>query len=383
MKKSILITIGVLIILLVIGVWAYLFTFGKPANSSEIFARFGAGKDATVPVVLPEDTRVDTGDTSHSGASQALKQLTTRPVAGAGFVKGGIRYVEQGTGHIYTIDFATGVETLLSGTTIPGTRSAVFSPDSSYVAITMVNGQTNKTLTGQLKTGELFSGVALPDGAYNIAFASASGTLQFIVRGTYGSTGYSYNIARGASTKLFTIPLEDIHVLWGNPTYVYTTPTAKQTGYLYKVLKNELVYVTNGEPGLMAFMTGDGVVVTRNTDTVRSYAINSKGEKLAQPLIPYIPEKCTSGESFVYCAIPKNTLDTQTFPDDWYMGTISFDDVLRKVDIVNGSATLLVDFKSVSERAIDIAHIGADVDGQHIYFINKNDNTLWMFDTTL
>lgn len=383
MKKPIFITIGILIILLILGVWAYLFTFGKPANSGEIFARFGAGKDATTPAVLPEDTRVDTGDTSQSGASQALKQLTTRPVAGAGFVEGGIRYVEQGTGHIYAIDFATGVETLLSGTTIPGTRSAVFSPDSSYVAVSMMDGQMTKTLAGRVTKGEQFSGVALPPGATNMAFAHATGTLQFIVKGDYGSVGYSYNIERGASTKIFTIPLQDIHVLWGNPTYVYTTPTAKQTGYLYRLLKNELVYVTSGEPGLMGFVTKDGVVVTRNTDTVRSYAINSKGEKMAQPLIPYIPEKCTSGESFVYCGIPKDALNTQTFPDDWYMGTVSFDDVLRKVDIVDGSATLLVDFKSVSGRAIDIAHIGADEDGQRIFFINKNDNTLWMFDTTL
>ncbi len=383
MKKSILITIGVLIILLILGVWAYLFTFGKPANSGEIFARFGAGKDATTPAVLPEDTRVDTGDTSQSGASQALKQLTTRPVAGAGFVEGGIRYVEQGTGHIYAIDFATGVETLLSGTTIPGTRSAVFSPDSSYVAVSMMDGQVTKTLAGRVTKGEQFSGVALPTGASNMAFAHATGTLQFIVKGDYGSVGYSYNIERGASTKIFTIPLQDIHVLWGNPTYVYTTPTAKQTGYLYRLLKNELVYVTNGEPGLMAFTTGDGLMVTHNAySEIFSFAILSDNTKVPQPLA-FITEKCTSGESFVYCGIPKDALNTQTFPDDWYMGTVSFDDVLWEVDVVKGRATALVNFKSVSGRAIDIAHIGADEDGQRIFFINKNDNTLWMFDTTL
>lgn len=382
MKKSVLITIGILIILLIIGIWVYLFMFGAPKNSAEVFARFGVGSDAETPV-LPENTNVDVGAVSNEGAPQALKQLTTRPVAGAGFVDGGIRYVEQGTGHIYAIDLTTGAETLLSGTTIPGTRSAVFSPNGSHVALTMNDAGTDKTLAGKVVTGGQFSGIALPKGASNIAFGNATGTLQFTMRAVTGSTGYSYNIERDASTQIFAIPLQDIHVLWGNPVYVYTTPTAKQTGYIYTLLENELVYVTEGEPGLMGFATSDGLVVNRNTDSeILSYAINSKGEKNIQPFT-YIPEKCTSGESYVYCAIPKYAIDPSTFPDDWYMGTIALEDTLWKVDIVKGSAVQLVDFTAESGRSIDVSHIGADADGTRIYFTNKNDNTLWMFDTSL
>ena len=154
-------------------------------------------------------------------------------------------------------------------------------------------------------------------------------------------------------------------------------------GYLYKVIKNDLHYVTKGGRGLSSFATHDGVMVTRSTDTlVKSFLITLDDEIVGQPL-PYIPEKCVSGETFLYCAIPKETLNTQTFPDDWYMGDVSFNDSLWSVDTTNQKAKVLVDFTDTSGRAIDVLKIGADREGKRVYLINKNDNTLWLFDTTL
>lgn len=382
MKKTIFITVGILILVLVVGVWAYLFTFGTPKSSNEIFARFGAGNDAEI-TTLPENTNIDVSNTDAVGAPQILKQLTTRPVAGAGFSGNTIRYVEQGTGHIYVIDLESGAETLLSGTTIPGARNAVFSEDGLYTAVTMLNEGNEKTLVGKLSLGTQFSGVSLPAGAKNVAFVNASGTLEYTITDGFNTQGYSYNMLKEVDTKVFELPLKDIEVLWGNPTYVYTTPTTKQLGYLYQVVKNNLHFVTEGDRGLMSFVTHDGVMVTRVTDAlVKSFLITSDGQRIAQPL-PYIPEKCTSGKMFLYCAIPKNTLNTHAFPDDWYMGTVSFDDSLWTIDTQNQKASVLIDFTDTSGRAMDVLKIGADTEGKKVYLINKNDNTLWLFDTTL
>lgn len=382
MKKNIFIFVGIVILLLVIAVWAYLFTFGAPKNGAELFTRFGVGGDVE-NFTPPESTSVDVSDVNSAGATQALKQLTTRPVAGAVFVDGGIRYVEQGTGHIYDINLQSGTETLQSGTTIPSARDAIFSDGGSYTAITMLDEGKEKTLVGKLGSGAQFSGVTLPLGAKNITFVNASGTLEYTVHEGSNTHGYSYNMLKEVDTMVFTLPLKDVNVLWGNPTYVYTTPSTKQEGYLYQVIKNNLHYVTKGGRGLASFATHDGVMVTSSIGTLMgSFLISSSGERITQPL-PYIPEKCVSGETFIYCAIPKETIDTQTFPDDWYMGDVSFNDSLWSVHTKNQKAEMLVDFRNESGRAIDVLKIGADREGKRVYLINKNDNTLWLFDTTL
>ena len=384
MKKKILITFGIILTILILGVWAYLFTFGAPKNTAEIFTNFGMGGDAEI-VPIPESTTIDTGDSTTTGTPQALKQLTTRPVAGAVFTNEGsaIRYVEQGTGHIYSIDLTNGTETLISGTTLPGTRNAVFSKDGASVAITISDGGNLKTLVGEVgkEGGQNFTGVALPQGAVEIYFSNATNTLMYALKGTTGTTGYSYNTKKETGTQLFSIPLRDIHVLWeGDQIYVYTVPTNAQTGYMYKIVKNDLTYVTEGGRGLLGFISNNNPIVTRtDVSGVYSYYIQEKTDTPTQVVI--IPEKCVGGKNLLYCSVPRDFGNTEAFPDNWYKGVTSYSDILWEIDTPVGVATPLSDFELESGRQIDVSNIGISSDDTRLYLINKNDNTLWMFDT--
>jgi hypothetical protein len=49
------------------------------------------------------------------------------------------------------------------------------------------------------------------------------------------------------------------------------------------------------------------------------------------------------------------------------------------IDTFTGEVELVSDFTYASGRNIDIAQIGIDTEGERLYFINKNDNTLWMY----
>lgn len=382
MNKTILITIGVIIFALILGVWAYLFTFGTPKNVSDVFTNFGNGKTQDSSTLV-DTTRIDTEPVTKNGRVQALKQISTRPVAGAGFTQDGIRYVEQGTGHVYDIHLDTGEETLMSGTTIPGTRRAIFSENAEFVAITMQDNNTTKTIVGSLAQGAQFSGKTLPSNATQVAFSKSTGTILYSLQESLGTVGYSYNLERDTTTRLFALPLRDVRMLWGNPAYVFTTPTSNQRGYIYRIEKSDLHYVTEGGRGLMAFSTPDQLVITSNSDTsIQSLSLDTNGNTMDQAL-PLIPEKCAVHESALYCGVPKETLNSYSFPDVWYKGITSYTDVLWSISLSEGKAVALVDFIAVSGRAIDIAKIGTDTTGQKIYFINKNDNTLWIFDTAL
>ncbi|MCR4285855.1 MAG: hypothetical protein NUW00_03090, partial [Candidatus Kaiserbacteria bacterium] len=272
MKKSVFIILCTIFTLLILGIWAYLFTFGTPKDGAEIFANFGLGNEEESSPVIVDTTTVDVSDTTQEGAPQALKQLTLRPIAGATFTENGstVRYVEQGTGHIYSINLVSGAESLISGTTLPGTREALFSKDGAQVAISIFDGTELKTLVGSVgeSATQSFTGVSLPQGAQNIFFDTATNTLMYTLEGEDGVSGYSYNTKKETGIQLFSIPLRDVTVLWGGESiYVYTTPTASQTGYLYKISKNELTYVTEGGKGLMGFVFNDAPIVTTSEET--------------------------------------------------------------------------------------------------------------------
>jgi hypothetical protein len=384
MKKTILIILGILIITLVVSVWVYLLMFGKPESASDVFARFGAGETNTSQTTVDTNTYATTTNFESvvDTTPRKLKQLTTRPVAGAYIAENVVRYVEQGTGHVYEIDLGSGAESLISGTTIPQTTSASFGSDGETLTVSSLSDGTAETIVGTIDRNKgQIDGVALPKGATEIAFADTE-SVYYLLEQPSGASGYIYDITDEASTELFAIPLRDVRVLWGNPHYVYTTPTASQMGYIYKISgKSTLSFVTPGGYGLTAERFGYGVVTTSIYKDTHSYlAHGSDGTKVEQAL-PYIPEKCVvnpSDETYLFCTVPRN-LDG-LFPDDWYMGARSYNDALWGMHTGTGEAVLMLDFLSESGREMDVYKIEVDETGMRLLFVNKNDNTLWMFD---
>lgn len=380
MNKKLLIVFGIILILLVVVVWMYLFYSGKTSTNDGIFAQFGEGGDA---IDIIENTPATPEDTVVNTSPQRLRQLTfLRSVAGATFTETGVIYVEQGTGHVFHINLVSGNETLVSGTTIPGTREAVFSPRGTYVAIThYVDGEA-KTVLGSISAEGGLEGISLPNGAREFSFDENGERLYYLLAYENGSRGYSYDITGVKATELFDIPLRDIRVIWGEEQYVYTTPSVGTEGYVYKLINNTLTYIAEGALGLTALKLGDkvgitfvdkGVVTTKLVDN-ESFQFDS-----------LIPEKCVADPldtSVIFCAIPSN-LVRETFPDGWYKGVISYEDVLWKMNVETGEAFSLLNFSHEGGRGMDVSKIGINYLGTKLFFINKNDNSLWLFDQTL
>lgn len=382
MNKKIFITLGTILFLSIMAVWVYVLVNGPTAaNNGDSFAEFGDGGNSGY-VPSPGDQIITDVRVDEDPAEQRLRQLTTNPVAGAVFAENGIYYVEQGTGHLRHINLVTGSETLVSGKTIPGAYEALFSSDGSIVAITTTQDGISKTIVAEVPpfggVGNL-EGESLTPGASEIDLATKPGTVFYLVETTNGSTAYSYDIGKRTGSVIFEIPLRDIHVLWGSPaTYVYTTPTEKQAGYLYKVVGNDLRYVTRGGIGLMGLSYYGGLVVTRKENGYwRSEAITATGQE-TDLLLALVPEKCTSSMSRIFCALPQNLESMAGFPDAWYKGTLSSSDSLWQIGI-DIPEVFLSDFLQESGREIDVLKIGINSLESHLFLINKNDNTLWLY----
>ena len=384
MKKTIFITVIILSILIIVSVFIYLFMFGKPKDTNEVFTHFGLGNNSVVHEnnqnPITPSSNFESVVNTHSSR---LQQITTRPVAGAYATDEIIRYIEQGTGHIYEINIKTGEETLEGSATIPQTNEAVFSPDGTWVAITSLSALGTETIVSAIGARNTAKGISLPHNATEVAFTTDSSELYYLTENENGSIGYRYNLKSQTSIALFSIPIRDIRVLWGTPIYVYTTPTSKQTGYMYKIgPKSALEYVTEGMPGLLGFRYAGGIILTSVTDKKNIFRAIQNDGSIIEQAIPIMHEKCVeiyASNNLIICAMPKD-MHSGVFPDDWYMGNVSFSDTLLSINVNSGEATFLIDLLEESGQEIDVSRIGISESGSLIYLINKNDNALWLYD---
>ena len=210
MKRSLIITVGVLIILLIIGLWAYLMVYGAPKETREVFTNLGFSSNSNIPTKVVDVENIQNKGTNLSLTGVALQQLTTRSIAGFGFVGDSntkIRYVEKGTGHLYEIDTNESTENQISLTTIAKTAEAVFSQNGNSVVLTKYEGYEKiRTIGTVIKKDTAISLTNLPPRTENISFLDDD-TLYFTIESNVGTKGYKYVVSKKIQKKYLVLNL--------------------------------------------------------------------------------------------------------------------------------------------------------------------------------
>lgn len=393
MKKTLIIGGGILAVVCLFLIWVYLLIFGTPKPVTEFFTDFslfgGSSETGTetpfVPVVPDAPTVVDV-------QTEKLRQLTTRPVIGfreqrtIGATTSNMRYAEAGTGHIYQINLATGEEIRLSNTTIPNAESAVFSPDGNYAAIRSGFGNDSDIILLTLKTLETSTAETLSVQMSDFAF-SVTGELLYTVTTTEGTTGRSINLTTRISQDLFTIPFQSITMIWSTdgitPHYVYPKATSKLNGYLYAIKNGTIARQPISGFGLVASANPYFTIHTKlnGTEPVSFISTLATNVVATAPIL-FEPHKCAFASfstSTMYCGY-ELTEYSYNYPDDWYQGTRSFSDRIWRINLAKNSASQLVIPPQVAGRDIDITDLEVGAGDRMIYFMNKNDKTLWLYE---
>jgi hypothetical protein len=382
MKRPVIIAIGILIILLIVGMWVYLLLYGTPQEAREVFTNLGITSEQGREVRVVE-VQSDTANTTKLALNGDLQQLTTRAVAGFAFSSSTpnlIRYVERGTGHVYEIDTTKGTEEQISVVTLPQANEAVFSPNATAVAITAYEGYVKKVSVGVL--GKDAAGIKmtlLPTNAENIAFED-NATLNFTVEKDGTTYGYTYNITSGRQTELFKVGFGSVKMLSGadiSKNYIQTKPAATAEGYLYTVSKGSLIALPQTGKGLTTFMNDTHTVATYiENEHYRSF-ITADATTQQQP-IPMFEEKCTFAPTGLWCAAPLEPV-ASTYLEDWYKGVASSIDYIWFIPKGSQSATLKADLQKISGRNIDVTGLTLNSKGSTLLFANKNDQSLWLY----
>ena len=392
MKKTYFIIAGVIAVLLLVAIWVYLLIYGTPKPVEEFFTDFtmtGIGEDMPLEPYLPPETeaQVDVN-------AAKLRQLTTRPVIGLheytegeGLTKNTfIRYAEAGTGHIYSINIVTGEEKRISNATVSGASRAVFSPNGQYAAIasgfTSQNTITLITLTDE----DTATTQQLSQKMVDFNF-STTNQLRYTEYSSSGQTGRTLNPETLVGSSLFTIPFQSATVVWSTdsstPNYVYPKTSARLPGYLYTLSKGTIKRLPVSGNGLTTEANNDYYISTLQVG-VKPGSFITKASNQKTTALPIImePSKCvfsTQNSNLLFCGY-ELTEYSYEFPDNWYKGLITFSDSIWQIDVERGAATQIVNPENEISRTVDITNMSIGSTNEVLYFTNKTDNTLWMYE---
>jgi hypothetical protein len=385
MKRSYFIIGGGVILAILIGFWVYSFLYGSPDNEDSFFTNLGIfGQDNSVPFVPPPPAEeIPTVDVQ----SDPLRQLTTKPVVGMRMLTIGstsvMRYVEAGTGHVYDIDLITGQEVRVSNISVPVASEAVVSPTGDYIAVRSGYNNQNELILINLSSLDNPTSTVLPNQVESFTFGF-NNELLFTEFNLGQTEGKGYLPSTGATRRLFVAPFTAHNMAWSNSStsnhIIFTKPAASQLGYAYEITVNGLVRLPQSGYGLAATQSnGVRFVGQLRNGTYTSTIVGKNNQPTLSPGAN-IPDKCIAGlrraETY-YCASPLEIRDAN-FPDSWYKGTLVSDDYLW--EIRSGGSTLMTyPLRSIG-RSLDMINLSLSPDEEMLYFVNKTDRTLWLYE---
>ena len=235
----------------------------------------------------------------------------------------------------------------------------------------------------------------------NIRAATNNKNLLFFLQMIDGkSVGVVVDVANPSKTQViwrsdFTSWLPR----WGNSPHItlHTPITDMMKGFVYLVdpngvLPNEqFVSLASGGSAFMDATTGYFMLFETKADNFAGKAVVTNRDRSITIDLPItLPEKCDAVNGIFVCAapisIPVETLSgyETVFPDSWYQGDITFDDVIVSVNAATGEKQLLLspdqeEIQILSRNTtFDVIHPQLTSDGEFLFFINKYDMALWM-----
>ena len=386
------------------------------ATSSPLFVPLNRpGQSGTNKNAQNNNTNTGTYATTSNPVGQipVLRLLSNTPIGGYSASTTAsttvVRWVDRGRGTIYeakenSLDIRTLSTTILPRmyTSVWNTNLSAFigmmlpdntTPPSAVYASLMAPAITQAaSTTSSISTVAPFNlkGKQLPANTIAIAVAPAGDKIFFLVKEGIGSSGYTANFDGTKVVRIFTTPLTQINVEWPVSNIIAITTKGNSTmgGFLYFVNPTTGVWkkILGPYNGMSTRVSHDGkhVIVSitgQNNDVVTDiYTVATNSGVTA--LINTLADKCAWGNFYkdlVYCAVPFQPV-SGTYPDDWYKGSLSTVDKIWSVNATTGEVHMVGQIIGQADRVIDAFNLSLDSKDTYLFFMNKNDLSLWSLD---
>ena len=431
MSRKLSYTIITIIILAVLGAFAYFFFYlNKPAppgnsvTAQNPFSPFGSGgsSNAQKPGNNTPNVSTQNGQTYQY---PKVRELWPTPIGG--FVASTtasstfVRFVDRGTGYIYDMDMASATPINISNTTVPLVYSSYWNKNAMsgifrYIKeggddITNFYVQLHSTATTTVihvtnASGTAMTNIPIPPvlsqtpydlrGTYfpgNIISAAVSpkGNQIFTIENENGNgVGFISNFDGSGSSQIFSTPLTQVNAFWPSTTTLMmsTKASGSSYGYLYaiNIKTGGMSEILGGVTGLSVLpnQTGQLVLYSDNSSSGNSVTSLYTVKDSSSQDLPFVTlaEKCVWSRQNpldLYCAVPVSTL-SNAYPDAWYKGTDPTTDQIVEIDTDTGSVHLVSNLSQDAKTSIDAEWLALDPSERFLYFVNKNDLSLWSVD---
>ena len=298
-----------------------------------------------------------------------------------------IRYVEQGSGHIYEHDFASSTTRKITNTTIPKTSEAYFLANGTKVLLRYLDA-SNKKIENYLATipnssvTDSLTGTFLPSNITALSVAPGGGEFFYMAKTASGSIGNIFSTKTNTERRVFSSAFSEWLPVWsGDGVFLQTKPSSAYPGYLYtqNIIKNTFSRIAGGDLGMTSLPSPDGkkVLVGVGTDIYLIDVVS--GVRTPVPGLYTLPEKCVWRDNFVLLCFGQDIKPSESMPESWYQGLMFFEDSLYSVAADSSGALKIATASELYTKDISIDGILPAVtkDGSALIFINKKDMTPW------
>ena len=356
-------------------------TVTKPITKTIVTINKKTGKKTTKTVVVQQPATTPT--------PIAAPQIQSGATANTDFSTNNyIRYVDRGDGYVYEIANG-GVATQITNIYIPNIYEALFSDQGKKVFLRFLRDDQKTIATFGIPIPDpnldgsrtQLPGFFLADNIKSLAVSPDQGYLAQLAPNAIGGTALTISDTGNKGRKeIMSNPFHDWLISWNsqNTVSVQTRAAGAVEGFFYNILQTDtrLKKVLGGINGLTASLSPKGTYILYSESTQGGFitklykTVDGSTVTLA---IQALPEKCawTSQEALI-CATMQNP-PTGNYPDTWYAGITHFSDKIIRISPESNILTVLYD------DGIDFDATNLQYDEMHnqLYFVNKNDSTLW------
>lgn len=298
-------------------------------------------------------------------------------------------FVDRSNGNLYSLDDQNNLFRQ-TNTTITEIGQVVWGNDLKNWQVILRQVKDNQIINrlGQLmiSSSSAVSNLELKEWPYNSSAITVSPNRQrlayLMTTDNLNSDLYLSDWSFKKTKKIWSSSLADWNIAWPNDNLItlVSRPTYDQPGSLYylNLTTNQATRVLNNINGLTAKVSPDGKKLIYNKSllsrfSLYQYDIASGTSKLLE--FNTLADKCTwSGNNTLYCAVPKS-IPTGRYPDDWYLGKVSFADDVWKIDLPQKTTTQIAPLRG----SYDLVDLTLNEETGWLYAVNKKDNTLQAF----
>lgn len=341
-------------------------------------------KPATGNIFISRSYLKEITATTTKGTSTVLVTKTVRATTTV------LMFVDRSTGYVYGYNVDSGKTYQISNTTIPGVYDAYIWSNGDKVVMRYLDA-SRKNIVSVLATipnvsedhdAQALSSITyLPNNISSIAVNASLSSLSYLVQNGLGSSVYTLG-PKGVVHVSDSPFAEWLLSYGGEKLYATTKASAYEEGETVSLPSYSQLF--GGKTGLTSLPTNAGLLFNSMWSKTGLSTFVTSGALVIPVNIRTLSAKCSQGVGSLFiCGVPKTLPpSSEGLPDDWYQGTISFDDTLMLVDTKQGESYPLYEFDQ-KYGAMDVTHIQADRSASLISFIRKQDGSLYFLNTNL